>query len=373
MSTGNGGGLRKRRAETFVQIRSKTITDGSIPFRALGVLAYLLDRPEGWDVRAEQMAKGKGREGREGREAVRTALRELAMAGYYRLERRQMRTGKWAMGTAISETPVESWAQQARFFEGKAVPMVEQPDGTFMVRYPDGTLQPDDFPPPEQPADADETGDPEGDDTDGTEDGFLGTGDPTSTGDGFPGPGFPAPGNPASGGAAPGNASPKTEGVTQRGYTDSVPPSEVRPADDGLGGKPVQPTLTGDVSDVPQQRSPEEPTVQQRAFGIARGWMDWRASQNTPVVGNNALHRLRSLIEPALKAGYTDDEVKRAINGLGEGIPSKAQLDRALARVRKGRPVANGGRYTPPPGALDVNAQWDQPAAGQPVGAGAAW
>src|SRR5690349_6424243 len=116
------------------------------------------------------------------------------------------------MGTAVSETPVESWAEQAAFFEGKAIPMVEQRDGTFLVRYPDGSLRPDDFPVPtvDDVTSTVVTGDGS------TEDGFLGSG----TGDGFPGPGFPAsgepaPGAPTTGKAATGNTSPKTRGITQ--------------------------------------------------------------------------------------------------------------------------------------------------------------
>lgn len=159
--------------------------------------------------------------------------------------------------------------------------------------------------------------------------------------------------------------------VLEPSLEPSVPTE--RPADDEPGGESVQPTLTGPVPEVPQQRAGEEPTPDQRAFGIARGWIDYRASRNTPVVGGRPLHQLRSLIKPFIDAGYTDDECKRALNGLNEGIPSRAQMERALVRVRQGRAVASAGRYTPPPGTLDVNSQWDQPAVGQPVGAGATW
>jgi hypothetical protein len=181
----SGGGLRKRRTP-FVQVDRRTVRDGRLSFRALGGLTYLLDRPDGWDVRAEQMSTSG--EGREGREAVRTLLRELSAAGYYRLERRRMRDGTFAMGTAVSEDAVESWAAQFRFFGGKAVPMVEQEDGTFLVRYPDGTLAPDDFPPPEAPEQDEPTGAQK----------------PVSGEDDHP----PGPGNPASGEPGPGKASP---------------------------------------------------------------------------------------------------------------------------------------------------------------------
>jgi hypothetical protein len=153
------GGLRKRTPPRSSVPRSTT-RDTSISFRALGVLLYVLDQPNGWVVRAAQLA-GEGRRAdgtnpagkphrREGRDAIRTVLMgELAPAGYYRLERRRLRDGTIAMGTAVSEEPLDSWAEQWRLFGGDAVPCIEQTDGTFMIRYPDGSLHPDDFPPPE--------------------------------------------------------------------------------------------------------------------------------------------------------------------------------------------------------------------------------
>ncbi|WP_431976099.1 hypothetical protein [Micromonospora haikouensis] len=371
-STTPRGGLRKR-VEPFVQVRSKTVNHGAMSFRALGVLTYLLDKPDGWDVRAEQMCKGKGREGREGREAVRTALRELAVAGYYRLERRQARSGKFAMGTAISETPVESWAEQARFFDGKAVPMVEQRDGTFLVKYPDGSLRPDDFPPPEKPVQEELFGDGEqrtGEESAGEAgDGILGPGHGDPAGDGFPGSGFPGADNPASGETTSGNTSPKTEEITKRGYTDSVPPSEVRHGDgeDPVLEEPAQLSLDGAI---PRQVTPTAPAIEAKAeraptnhdvaMGIARSWINYRASQNVPVVANNALHALKSLILPFLNHGYTEAEIKRALNGLEEGLPSKAQMERALVRVRGRitRQTPPGGRGRPAEGAIRVNDAW---------------
>ena len=101
------GGLRKR-LDPYVKVPSATARDKRLSFRARGVLVYLLDLPDGWDVRSEQVAS----EGKEGREAVRTALNELAALGYYRLERRRLLNGTFAMGTAIGETPDPEWARQ---------------------------------------------------------------------------------------------------------------------------------------------------------------------------------------------------------------------------------------------------------------------
>lgn len=195
-------GLRKRISDQHVRVLRRVVRDTRISFRALGILAWLLDRPDGWVVRAEQISReGQRPDGttadgtthaREGREAVRTALRELAAAGYYRLERRRMRDGSIAMGNAVADEPVPSWAEQWQVFDGKAVPVVEQPDGTFLVRYPDGTLQPDDWPAPD-PAASDKTAAQTGDRFSG----------PGGTGAVLSGPGFPAPGEPAPDNTAP--------------------------------------------------------------------------------------------------------------------------------------------------------------------------
>lgn len=186
MSTGEG--LRKRRTRRFVQVDRVTVRDGRISFRALGALAWLLDRPEGWDVRAEQMSSSG--DGREGRDAVRTALRELAIGGYYRLERRRLINGRFAMGTAVSEEPVPSWAEQAGLYDGRAVPVTQQADGSFVVIYPDGSARPDDF-----PVDDDAPAVVDNETPGETEDCKSGSG---STEDGIPGSGFPTSVKPTS-------------------------------------------------------------------------------------------------------------------------------------------------------------------------------
>lgn len=66
----------------WTSIPTKALADGKISFRAAGVLAYLLSRPDGWETDSKRLARGNGREGREGRDAVRSALNELELRGY---------------------------------------------------------------------------------------------------------------------------------------------------------------------------------------------------------------------------------------------------------------------------------------------------
>lgn len=167
------GGLRKVKTNSFVMVPNETARDKRLSYRARGILVALLSHEDGWDVRSDSIA----REGKEGREAVRTALHELGQCGYYRLERRRGLDGKNLMGTAISDYPIKSWIREYELFGGQAVPVIEQADGSYVVRYPDGTEAADEATP--------QTGD-----------GFSGPGDAPQTGDGFPGSGSPGSGSP---------------------------------------------------------------------------------------------------------------------------------------------------------------------------------
>ncbi len=86
-----------------------------------------------------------------------------------------------------------------------------------------------------------------------------------------------------------------------------------------------------------------EPTLTQRAFGVARDWIKYRQEQSTPIVAKGKTDPaiiLRKLIEPFLEKGYSDTEVKHGLKAVGESIPSTASLDRTLARLRN----QQGGR-----------------------------
>lgn len=85
----------------YVVLPNAAATDRRLSFRARGLLAYMLSRPPSWRFNADRLAAET--EG-EGREAVRTAMRELGRAGYYRCTRVQTHGG-FRMVTEVAALP----------------------------------------------------------------------------------------------------------------------------------------------------------------------------------------------------------------------------------------------------------------------------
>ncbi len=363
------GGLRKR-VRPFTTVPNATIEDWTLSFRALGLLVRILRMPEGFVIRSEQLAnegKGQTRNGRkanrEGREAVRTTLRELALGGYYRLEKVRLLNNTFVMQNSAAEDPDPLWAEQAAIFDGKAVPLYQQEDGTLLVRYPDGTMHPDGFPPPQQVPTSDNTVE---EDEQPEE---PGNGQIPETG--FRAPACRAPRNLASGEAEPGDAAPFKKMVSKDGQQDSVPASQVRP------GRAVQQTIDG--KDEPVPRAPQ--ALSDEAFGIANDWIRHRKNRGLPIGGVRVQHKIKDLVLPFLTARYTVNEIKAAMAAVDEGIASNFQIQRELDRIRTGRPGSKrNGRGNLRRTGADVEGDWSdvrpvrkQQVAATNTGGGSAW
>jgi len=101
--------IRAPRAERYTILRRDLINDGRLSFRALGVLAYILDKPDDWKIDAEDMSHTHG----EGRDAIRTALSELEAAGYLVRQKYRKEDGTWAADSTVYDVPVDQSGKPA--------------------------------------------------------------------------------------------------------------------------------------------------------------------------------------------------------------------------------------------------------------------
>lgn len=93
-----------RPAAAYTVIQNDVLRDPRLSMRALGLLVRLLSRPDNWETNSEALA----REFRCGRDQMRGVLRELADAGYMRLEKVQdEKTGLWSSRWVVFDEPGE--------------------------------------------------------------------------------------------------------------------------------------------------------------------------------------------------------------------------------------------------------------------------
>jgi hypothetical protein len=96
--------VRAPREDRFTILNRSIISDPRLSFRALGLLTFILDKPDDWRIEAEGLASG---EGREGRDAVRAALKELRSFGYLRTTKTQDDRGRWVTETFVYDVAQE--------------------------------------------------------------------------------------------------------------------------------------------------------------------------------------------------------------------------------------------------------------------------
>ncbi|MFF4543591.1 hypothetical protein ACFY1J_05000 [Streptomyces sp. NPDC001406] len=291
-------GTRVNQRVYTVPIESDTANDDEVSFRALGLLTHMLNKPPDWQMRSEQLSKGKKREGRD---AIRKTLHELAAGGYYRLERRRFRDGKHAMGTAISFYAVEQWKKDYVTFGGElAIPVVEQEDGSFLVQYPDGSMGSDGFDHgrDEPPAD-DEPAEP-GDD------------EPERPADDEPEP--PAP---------------PAKKTTPRRKTP--PAAKKEPAEE-----PATPAknATEEKQTEADQKAAEKALLDADAGEVAKWWWAEAEKRFGPYVGDKRGYlAMRKQVRNALEKGYTKNQCGKALIRAQKHWPSAQQWQEALGIV----------------------------------------
>lgn len=93
----------RKREQPYVQIDKTMLNDKRISYRAKGLHAYLLSKPDSWVVHIKQLEKESPREGRD---AIASAIKELEIAGYVARNKLRNANGQlvgWE--TVVYETP----------------------------------------------------------------------------------------------------------------------------------------------------------------------------------------------------------------------------------------------------------------------------
>lgn len=92
---------RVGRTNNFSIIPNEIFDHKEMSWRATGILAYLLSRPDWWKSDVDRLAASH----KEGREAVRTAMHELEAVGYVRRTKTRNAGGQWVHKMQIFEIP----------------------------------------------------------------------------------------------------------------------------------------------------------------------------------------------------------------------------------------------------------------------------
>lgn len=98
--------IRAKRQKNFTVMANNVIYDGRLSYRALGLLTFLLSKPDGWETDSDRLSEGR----KEGRDAIRTAMSELKKAGYLKQIRTQdPTTGRWSTGAELTDAPEDGF------------------------------------------------------------------------------------------------------------------------------------------------------------------------------------------------------------------------------------------------------------------------
>ncbi|MFD7730924.1 hypothetical protein ACFV6F_11135 [Kitasatospora phosalacinea] len=92
---------RSAHARSFTVLPNVMLQDRQLSYTARGLLADLLSRPDGWREDGRQMADSSP----QGRKAIYKALKELARAGYYRVEKIKRDDGTIVSENHVFDTP----------------------------------------------------------------------------------------------------------------------------------------------------------------------------------------------------------------------------------------------------------------------------
>lgn len=94
--------IRRRVRSNFTTLPNELIRDPRISWKALGILVFVLSLPDNFRLRLSHLSKQKT----SGRDATRTGIKELQVAGYLRIYRERGERGKFSHTTwLVSDQP----------------------------------------------------------------------------------------------------------------------------------------------------------------------------------------------------------------------------------------------------------------------------
>ncbi|MEU9831907.1 hypothetical protein AB0D67_10255 [Streptosporangium sp. NPDC048047] len=307
-TTSNHTAIRRgrMRGDRFTQISNDLARDHRLTRRARGLFVELASHREGWQTSLAQLAEA----GPEGTHALRVAIAELEQYGY--LVRSQMRdpeTGRVA-GTEywITDCPEEHIASS---------------DPSSENRMTDAGMDP----PSSEPS------------------------------CGFPTTAYPTTAQPISGGRTH-KKNTIHKNTNDKKTTSKTPASSADAPEPG--GEERQSSIPGEDDLLlasqakkanrrrTKERSPEEQARFELAGILARGWWDRCAELNIPNLsrGTTAFVGFRAMVERALAAGCTENELKWALEDLRDPFPSTKGLQNAIGRRRGVITRSHTGRST---------------------------
>lgn len=91
----------RKREKYGVTINRYGLEDARLSFKAKGILAYLMTKPEGWQVNSVHLSKVC----KDGRDAILTGLDELGEAGYFTRKRTKNKSGQWEWQQEMFDFP----------------------------------------------------------------------------------------------------------------------------------------------------------------------------------------------------------------------------------------------------------------------------
>lgn len=92
--------LRVERRQRFTIVDNSALEDERLSFKAVGLLAFLLSKPDGWTISYRQLASVRS----DGEHSVRAGLSELEAAGYLTRRRIRLEDGTVRWESVIRES-----------------------------------------------------------------------------------------------------------------------------------------------------------------------------------------------------------------------------------------------------------------------------